>query len=472
MKTKNNWTAVRLGRTPRAGHSRQTTCTWLIAAALLLAARPLRAAGLEADGGVPGPYPVGHTSFVSATDFGRAVAVDVYYPADPRFISNRSREARYALDLTDPTLGYSTSSQWERLGYDRAFESPRAAEGPFPLVMFGTALGMPAWGYLYIGTRLASHGSVVAVVQGFREGFWDDQEWDDNPYLWFFYRPREFSFALDEMLRRDREPGHLLHRAIDHRFIVAAGHSLGGYAALVQLAGDDQLCDANEFRWWGDFVPLDGTCVPTRADHRFTALITLDGPQEFLRWEELSRISVPSLIMGQASWADEDNALPDAPYWTYLARPHAAISAHQRAARVDVKQVDHISFANGGDGITLFRNARLISRQEAEDHSWMYPGVDSGKITLPPREAQRITTKYLVAFLKAEVTSERSGMSRQILTQAYTIANEPNAEIYWHENRPPGTPLPRGTFTYFIDMVPGTWAVGEKNPAGFFIPYP
>jgi hypothetical protein len=81
-------------------------------------------------------------------------------------------------------------------------------------------------------------------------------------------------------------------------------------------------------------------------------------------------------------------------------------------------------------------------------------------------------TKYAVAWLKAELVKDGSELPKRILTQAYAKANEPNVEIYWDEDCSPGGTLQPGTFTYFKDMAPGSCAVGDKNPAGYFVPYP
>ena len=43
-------------------------------------------------------------------------------------------------------------------------------------------------------------------------------------------------------------------------------------------------------------------------------------------------------------------------------------------------------------------------------------------------------TKYAVAWLKAELVKDGSELSKRILTQAYTKANEPNVEVYWNED--------------------------------------
>ena len=81
-----------------------------------------------------------------------------------------------------------------------------------------------------------------------------------------------------------------------------------------------------------------------------------------LRWEELSRIRVPSLIMGQAYWAhgqySERMSSDDE---SYIGRPHAAICAQTRAVRVDIGLADHISFADAGDGLSILHDSGFIS---------------------------------------------------------------------------------------------------------------
>jgi dienelactone hydrolase len=432
---------------------------------------PSYAEATEVDGGEIGPYPVGHTSFVTdANEPGRKVAIDVYYPADAGQITEYSAEAEYVAFPYENTSPAMTSSQWEEYGYDPAYEAPAPARGPFPLVMFGTALADPGWGYVYLGTRLASHGYVVAVVEAYREGTWVDH---GGNYEWFvakmYHRPRDISSALTVMLKRNRTGGDLLQNLMDPRYVVAAGHSFGGYAALVLAGGDDQIADSSAVPYFdGKKPPPTGFCQPSPPDPRFTAIMCLDAPADWLRWEELSRIRVPSLIMGQAHWADWS----EAPWDSFVARPHAAISANTRALRVDIAQSDHLSFQDASDGLTILHDAGLISDASFDTRaSWWLTG-QQGYDVLPNREVQRMITKYVVAWLGAEVVKDGSDLSKRILTQRYTKANEPNVEVFWNEKCDCGGTLQPGTFTYFKDMAPDACVVADQNPEGFFIPYP
>lgn len=471
MNTNKSWLAMRLERVIKTSHSMQHTGACAVAAGLLLAASLARAGVPPVDGGMPGPYPIGHTSFVCKGDEdpGRQVAVDVYYPADAARITAQSAEALYPAFPYENNTPFMTSSQWEAFGYDRAYESPLPARGPFPIIVFVPGYICPGWGYMFFGLRLASHGYIVAITTPYKEGpFFQTIDW---PATMLYYRPRDGSSALTEMLNRDATPGDLLHRIIDRRYMVAAGHSVGGYAACTEICGDDQVADCP---WVLDQKnPQPSICQPTPPDPRFNALLTLDGSSPILRWEELSRISVPSLIMGEASMADEAPCWVPTD-WTFVARPHAAIAANTRAVRVDLRGVEHLAFADVPSGFTILHNAGLLPIPEEYYPGWLLfytPGA-TGLPLVPRDEGFRMITKYVVAWLKAEVVKDGTELAQRILTQAYTKAHEPNVEVYWNEDCKAGGILPPGTFTYFRDMAPGTCAVGDKNPEDFFVPYP
>jgi hypothetical protein len=287
------------------------------------------------------------------------------------------------------------------------------------------------------------------------------------------YRPRDMSSALTEMLGRDATSGDLLHNTIDRRYVVAAGHSLGGYAAFTEICGDDQVCDVSEIASRdGHKNPPTSICTPTPPDPRFTALMTLDGHAGLLRWEELSRIRVPSLIMGGAFFADGDYS-PWAPgAESFISRPHAAICSQTRAVRVDLRLTEHVSFGDACDGLTILHNAGWLSDEVYNAYAPEYCPGAYGLPLLPEHEIYRMITKYAVAWLRAEVVKDGNDLSKRILTQAYAKAHEPNVEVYWDEGCSTGGTIPAGTFTYWTNMVSGACVVGDKNPADYFIQYP
>ena len=123
----------------------------------------------KSDPGSLGPYAVGHTSYMlTDTDNGnRPVSVMVWYPVDAGRISSSSPPAQYPLDPFTGTqyLPITLSTDWEPLGYDRASEGlPPAMTRPFPLLVFSPGFTSDSWLHIFIGTRLASHGYVVAVT--------------------------------------------------------------------------------------------------------------------------------------------------------------------------------------------------------------------------------------------------------------------------------------------------------------------
>src|SRR5258706_130566 len=83
-------------------------------------------------------------------------------------------------------------------------------------------------------TWRASHGFMVAAIQHFSESVWPWDGYDGIAFI-AYNRPRDISFALTELLKRNGKPGDLLFGTIDDRHLVSSGHSYGGYAALVEV---------------------------------------------------------------------------------------------------------------------------------------------------------------------------------------------------------------------------------------------
>jgi len=424
---------------------------------LVLATVAMSAQDRGNDGGSVGSYLAGHTSFIATEDAGRPVAVEVWYPADDNAVNRSVPEAVYKMDAYYGKFPQSSSADWEAMGYDRSYQEPPVSHNKkFPLVMFSSGFSMPAWSYLYAGTRLASHGFIVAAVQHFSESVWP---WDGYDGLAFiaYNRPRDVTFALSQLLRRSGTPGDLLHGAIDDRHLISSGHSYGGYAALVEAGGDNQVCDSREILDSGEELPPEA-CQPSPPDPRFSALITLDASAYVLRFGEMARIRVPSLIMGEESFERFGG-----PYLTFVARPHATISRGTPAVRVDVVDSDHFSFSNECEGLRWLFRQGAISQEKMDNY---YEPIFCQAV-LPFAEGHRIVTKYMVAFLKTMVLHEKG--EARILTPADVIAHEPKVELYWNERCRVPEPVERSQFTYRTDMLGGC-ATGDKNPIEFFYP--
>ena len=118
------------------------------------------------------------------------------------------------------------------------------SDGPFPLLILSHGLGGSRDGLDYIGRFWASHGYVCAQIQhlGTDESVWRDAKNEQEAeaalkraagnLLNILARPRDVSFAIDQMLKLNAEENSELSGKINPNKIGVAGHSLGGLTAL------------------------------------------------------------------------------------------------------------------------------------------------------------------------------------------------------------------------------------------------
>ena len=120
-----------------------------------------------------GPYKVGfvaNTYYDSTrSDFAggpRPIVTFIWYPAAPDNNGNPMLPAVYPMN---PNFGLNdfpdaSSTDFEAHGIDPAYQEVAASkDGPFPLVIFSPGSHADSLFYVHIGTRLASHGFVVAI---------------------------------------------------------------------------------------------------------------------------------------------------------------------------------------------------------------------------------------------------------------------------------------------------------------------
>lgn len=306
----------------------------------------------------------------------------------------------------------------------------------------------PSWYHVGLATRLATHGYVTAVLDHYGEG--------DSPVTIslqevMFHRPRDVSFVITDLLARSDAPGDPLHGAIDASRIAAGGHSIAGYAGLALAAGDDSVCDS-AFAIELDGRVVQSTCVPTPTDDRIRALVSLDGSSQLLRYGELARVQIPSLLMGQTV----------ATAGTFVARPHAAI---QRADsyRVDVERSVHNSFNHLCDGLGIAVAHGYITATYAE-----YLRTKFGCYgALPPAEVHQVMTRYVVAFLSVHLLGIAS--DAVTLTEADAAIRTPAVQFF--ESETCSATLPdEAHFSYRTLQTGGVCAVAEKDPVEYFAP--
>jgi len=429
-------------------------------------------AGSASDLTKVGPYAVGHVSYMlsDTTVYARPVAVSVWYPVDSATVTSVTPPAQYPFDPYSDNLPVSTSTDWEAVGYDRAYEGPTpSGDGPFPLVMVSPGSGCDYWQYLYIGTRLASHGYVVAVTEHENEGQWP---WSptDGIVVQMFNRTGDVSFVITELLLKNDAKGELLAGTIDPSRIAMSGHSLGGYTTYALAGGVDEVCDT----LWPASMKLESlpypqyTCAPANPDPRIRAMVSLDGSSQFLHYEELARLSIPSLIMGETvehtvSYNSQSLLASDSDIGRWIARPHAAIHRTD-SYRVDVTIADHMSFAIFCDLYTVMGRLGVANYGQYVNTS-EYPCVVQGTFDPKNNPATReIVTTYMLAFLNTYLGREDDSL---MLTSSYASQYQPNVEFFDSEAC---SECQVGQGDYAYRPHPCQCSVAQQDPSDYFAP--
>ncbi len=395
-----------------------------------------------------GAYAVGFTYYMlhDATRGNRAIAVYLWYPVKPSSVTAETLPAQYPLEPFANTLPVASSLDFEEFGLGAAWQEAPAAKGPFPLIMYSPGWNNTAYtSAIYLATEIVRHGFVLAAVT-----HWGDRgapvlvpgEPYDHLALALHNRPRDISFTLTDVLEKSAASTGLLSGIVDASTIYASGWSLGGYAAMVLAAGDDDVCELAP-----PGAPPEA-CGPTPADPRITGIIPLDGSSQLLHFADLARVRVPTLALGQ-EWT---NVLD------WHARAHAAYSGSP-SYRVDVARVVHQSFSNLCEAFQVAWKYGITPRwgQSKYNLACLPP-------TMPYSETHRIVIQYILAFL----THRQS-----VLTPGFALINEPDVEFFVTERRSPSSiddEYP-STFIYFMHQ-PGrghgdvVTAIGEKEPQG------
>ena len=390
----------------------------------------------------PGIYKVGFTSFVvSDASRGRSIPISVFYPVSPSDVDSSSAPAAYPRDPVNRPGETLSSALFEPLGVDPAYDAPPPSpHGPFPLIVFSPGLNNHATHYAYLGARLASHGYVVALLSHPGE--------NSHVRVVMSNRALDMSFALTELLARNDLPAELLYGTMDPATVVSAGHSIGGYAAIVKNSGDDNVCNPVPVN-----PPPPGSCVGVAPDPRFAALVTLDASNFLLRFEELELVTAPSLAMGR----DPETLLAQrANYGAALqARQHAAFRGSPNY-RVDVIDSRHgASFTNVCEHTLVELATGKITQATADATLALFECYVSTAIQ--PAEAHRLVTAYLVSFLDkiADRLDDDNGetSSLHLLRPEWAGRHEPGVSLFMTEADGPEV-APRNvgspsTFQYF-----------------------
>ncbi|MFE3458401.1 alpha/beta hydrolase family protein [Nocardiopsis aegyptia] len=346
------WRTRRRGRAegPRRG-ARVLELTAAVSALGLVAAGGLAMWALPAvDFPEPtGGYAVGTTTvqwedrerdetWTSDPEDHRTVVAQLWYPAEPGtgtgsapYLGRTADEARVVTDGIAASFGLPgfllSDAARARTHAATDAEPARGAE-PFPVVVFSPGLGGVRGQNTAWAQELASHGHVVAaldhpydsaavvlddgaVLRG-RLSVPDGPEEEDRLVTeWTSVRAADMRLALTRLLDAGAEAGGPLAGRLDPDRAVAAGHSLGG-AAAIHAAADD---------------------------HRFGAVIDIDG---FPHGVDALSFPQPLLVLvAGAGTGDADN---DA---RYAGAVRAALAAGGGpGCAVTVEGAAHLSFTD------------------------------------------------------------------------------------------------------------------------------
>jgi len=411
-----------------------------------------------------GSYLVGYTHLVVLDESrnpeigGRPIAVDLWYPADPTNQGNPLLPAEYEMDpynvlgAHDNGWGTVSSSLWEDAGLDPAYQEPAPFPNQsFPLLLFSFGWGNNSFDYLFLGPRVASHGFVVALVSTYGDTYPDGTY--DHSAVAALNRMLDARFLITEFLTRDMDPDDPLYGMINEDQIAMSGHSWGGYASLALAAGDVELCDT----FYGD--PYEGdpppeACGPVLPDPRIKAIVTLDGSNQNLHFQELAQVTIPAMGIGE-EWTTLTGLFgPENASWQ--ARQHAAMQGHPNY-RVDVAYAEHGSFTDWCETVEVAYDINLIDEGTYQEWKCSPEPISSAEI-------ERLTTMYLIAFLKVNLVGDHEYQS--LLTPGYALAHEPNIEFFVTEKRNPHAideDWP-DDFVYFMHQPGSEQARGPKNP--------
>jgi predicted dienelactone hydrolase len=258
---------------------------------------------------------------------------------------------------------------------------------------------------------------------------------------------------LTHLLAMNGTPGELIYNSINPDQVAASGWSLGGYAAMALAGGDDSVCDI--FPSLGFPNPPPETCVPTYPDPRISAIVTLDGSTQVLHFDELARIDVPTMGIGQ-EWSTL-YAIFGPGMASWQARLHAASQGHP-CYRVDLAEAYHPTFSNLCEAAYVLYDKGILDEAGRDGMAGFACAAP-----IPTSLAYQLTTKYMIAFLKKNLAGEQG--YQNILTSGYAH-NEPYIEFFVTEKRNPNAiddDWP-GYFVYFMHQPGSAHAKAAKDP--------
>ncbi len=193
-----------------------------------------------------GPYAAGVTTLDFTDARGKALTVEVWYPAAPADGDEPDRYAEFPVTRN-------------------AYREAPAVPGPWPLVAFSHGNAGIRWQSIFLTEHLAEHGFVVVSPDHNFNTFLD---YDDTKTVdVLLERPGDVAAAVDAIVARSTDGDPLLGGTVTGDRYAMVGHSFGGWTTmvvaggLVDLAGYNAHCASSNDALCGIVgdLPVDAT---------------------------------------------------------------------------------------------------------------------------------------------------------------------------------------------------------------------
>lgn len=347
--------------------------------------------------GVRGQYPVGTRDLMIDGDV--PLEITVWYPALNPNNLEAATEYPYYFKFGGDGGPVATVSGQAIQGADYDLSG-----GPYPLVIVSPGFALGRNSYAWLAEHLASYGFTVIAPE--------HQEFADESLSTFWQsaitRPQEIQSVL-AYVDAQVVTGGALEGLVNTELIAVAGHSYGGYTALVmggaridvagmqavcadaRQAGDPSawLCDlvepyVTDMAELAGFETLPDGLWPNWGDPRVDAIMPMAGDAYFFNELGLAEITVPVMAIGGTG----DTGTP----YMWGTHPTYEYASSTTKARVSFENAEHMIFGATCAALPFF--AEIGFYEICSDPVW---DMD---------RAHDLTNHFATAFLLAELKQD------------------------------------------------------------------